>query len=96
MGLPDLVVEYLEAAAGRDFADGGGVEAVVVVAVPRLHEDCRVREALGVHLPAHVVEVDALADVSPCVLYRGVAVHVGQLAQAEPNEHQHINHEVAK
>ena len=39
MGLPDLVVEYLEAAAGRNLADGGGVEAVVVVAVARLDED---------------------------------------------------------
>ena len=52
-----------------------------------LHKDGAVWQALGVHLPAHVVEVDALADVSPCVLYRGVAVHVGQLAQAEPNKH---------
>ena len=45
-----LVVEYLEAAAGRDLADGGGVEAVVVVTVPGLHEYRGVGEALGVHL----------------------------------------------
>ena len=48
--MPDLVVEYLEAAAGRDLADCGGVEAVVVVAVPGLDEHGGVGEALGVHL----------------------------------------------
>lgn len=78
-----LVVEDLEAAAGRDFTDCGGVKPVVVVAVSRLHEDGRVAEALRVHLPTHVVEVDALADVSARVLDGGVAVDVGELAEAE-------------
>ena len=45
-----LVVEDLQAAAGRDLADCGGVEAVVVVTVPRLHKYRGVGEALGVHL----------------------------------------------
>ena len=31
---PNLIVENFEAAAGGYLADGGGVEAVVVVAVP--------------------------------------------------------------
>ena len=52
-----LVVEDLEAAAGRYLADGGRVEAVVVVTVARLDEHSRVRETLGVHLTAHVVQV---------------------------------------
>ena len=34
-----LVVEDLEVAAGRDLTDGGGVPAVLLVAVRRLHED---------------------------------------------------------
>lgn len=54
-----LVVEDLERAAGRNLAHGGGVEAMVVVAVPGLDEDCRVREAFRVDLAAHVVKMDA-------------------------------------
>lgn len=34
-----LVVEDLEGAAWRDLAHSGGVEAVVVVTVPRLYKD---------------------------------------------------------
>ena len=48
--LPEEVGELLEAkdlerAVGRDLADGRGQEAVDVVAVARLHEDRRVRQA---------------------------------------------------
>ena len=42
----------------RDFADGGGVEGVVVVAVARLHEDGRVGEAVREHLPVDVAKLD--------------------------------------
>lgn len=52
-----LVVEDLEAAAARDLAHGGGVEAVLEVAVAALDEDAAVAQALGVHLAAHVVQV---------------------------------------
>ena len=52
-----LVVEDLEAAAGRDLADGGGVEVVVVVALTALHEDAAVAETLRKHLASHVVQV---------------------------------------
>ena len=52
-----LVVEDLEAAAGRDLADGRRVEVVVVVAVAALHEDAAVAETLGEHLAADVVQV---------------------------------------
>mgnify|MGYP006975903191 FL=1 len=37
-----LVVEDLQAAAGRDLADCGWVKAVMVITVPRLDEDGRV------------------------------------------------------
>merc|ERR1719481_1758032 len=60
-----LVIEYLEAAAGRNLADGGGVEPMVVVAVPALYEDSRVGETLRVHLVSHVVQVHSLTDVAP-------------------------------
>lgn len=59
-----LVVEDLEAAAARDLAHGGGVEAVVVVAVAALHEDAAVAQALGVHLASYVVQVNACQKTS--------------------------------
>ena len=37
-----LVVEDLQAAAGRDLADCGWVKAVMVITVPRLNEDGRI------------------------------------------------------
>ena len=58
-------------------ADGGGVEAVVVVAVAGLDEDGGVGETLGVHLASDVVEVDTFANMSPRVLDGGVTVNIG-------------------
>lgn len=52
-----LVVKYLEAAAAGNLADGGGVEAMLEVAVAALDKDAAVAEALGVHLAAHVIQV---------------------------------------
>lgn len=54
-----LVVEYLQAAPTGDFADGGGVKAVLVVAVPTLHENAAVTQAFRIHLSAHIVEMHA-------------------------------------
>lgn len=54
-----LIVEDLEGTAWWDLAHCGGVEAVVVVAVARLHKDGRVRQTLGIHFPSHVVEMDS-------------------------------------
>lgn len=53
-----LVVENLQAAPTGDLADSGGMEAMVVVAVPTLHEDAAVAEAFGIHFSANVVQVD--------------------------------------
>lgn len=55
----ELVVEDLQAAAAGDLANGGGVEAVLEVAVAALHEHAAVAQALGVHLAAHVIQVQA-------------------------------------
>lgn len=52
-----LVVEDLEAAAAGDLAHGGGVEAVLEVAVAALDEDAAVAETLCVHLATDIVQV---------------------------------------
>lgn len=54
-----LVVEYLQAAATRDFTDGGRVETVLVVTVPTLDKNAAVTQAFCVHLSAHIVKMDS-------------------------------------
>ena len=49
-----------------------------------LHKYGRIAKALSIHLAAHIVEVNSLPNVPSCVLDCRVAVHVGQLPQAEP------------
>jgi hypothetical protein len=41
-----------------DLADCGRVEGVVIVAVPRLDEDGRIRQAVGEHLPVDITQLD--------------------------------------
>ncbi len=41
-----------------NLTDGGGVEAVVVVAVPGLDEDGEVREAVGEHFSIDVTKLN--------------------------------------
>lgn len=77
------VVEDLQAAARRNLADRGRVKLVRVVAVSALHKNGTVTEALGVDFPSNVVQVDAFANVPARVLDGGVAVDVGQQAEAE-------------
>lgn len=79
-----LVIENLEAAAGRNLTHRGGMESMVVVTVSRLHEYSRITEALCIDLASHIIQVNALSNVAPRVLDRRVAVHIRQLAQAEP------------
>lgn len=57
-----LIVENFQTAATGDFADCGGMEAVVVVAVPTLHEDAAVAQTFCVHLPSNVVEMDTCEE----------------------------------
>lgn len=79
-----LIIENLQTAATGDFADCGGMEPVVVVAVPTLHKDAAVAQTFSVHLPSNVVQMDTFANVPPRVLNGGVAVDVGEQPQAEP------------
>lgn len=53
-----LIVEDLEAAAAGDLADGSGMEAMVVVAIPALHENAGVTQTLGVHLSSNIIQVN--------------------------------------
>jgi hypothetical protein len=54
-----LVVEDLERAAWRNFADGAGVELVVVITVTRLNKYGTVRQTLCVHLSTNVIQMNA-------------------------------------
>lgn len=54
-----MVVEDFQAAPAGDLADRGGMKAMVVVAVPTLHEDAAVTEALRIHLSSDVIKVDS-------------------------------------
>lgn len=78
-----LVVENFQATPTGDLADSSGMKAMMVVAVPTLHEDAAVAEAFGIHLSANVVQVDPFPNVSPGVLNSGVPVHVGEQSKAE-------------
>lgn len=60
-----LVVENLQRAACRDFADGAGVKSVVVVAVPGLDENRAVGQAFSVDLPTDVVQMNTFAYMAP-------------------------------
>lgn len=55
-----LIVKNFEAAAAGNLTDGGGVEAMVKVAVPTLNKDAAVTKTLGIHLPTNVVQMDTL------------------------------------
>lgn len=77
------VTEDSQSAAGRYLAHRRRVEAVVLVTIARLHENCRVRQALDVHFTVYVKKVHPLADVAASVLDRGVSIDVAQLTQTK-------------
>lgn len=53
-----LIVEDFEAAATGDLADGSRVEAMVVVAIPALHENAGVTQTLSIHLSSNIIQVN--------------------------------------
>lgn len=57
--------------------------AVTLIAVRTLYEDTRIRQTLGEHLAADIIQSDTLADVSPGLLDHRVTIHIGQQAEAE-------------
>lgn len=78
-----LVVENLQAAAAGNLTHSCGMEAVVVVTVTTLDEDTAITQTFCVHLTTNIIQMDTFADVPPGVLNGGVAVHVGEQAEAE-------------
>lgn len=76
-----LIIENLQAAATGDFADGGGMEPVVVVAVPTLHEDAAVAQTFSVHLPSNVVQMDTCEEkvgkFTLCLFSCSVSTEIG-------------------
>lgn len=55
-----LIVKNFEAAAAGNLTHRGRMEAVMKVAVPTLYKYAAVTETLGVHLPANIVQMNAL------------------------------------
>lgn len=78
-----LVVEDLEAAAAGDLADSCGVEAMMVVAVSTLDENAGVTQTLCIDFSSNIIQVDTFANVATRVFNSGVAIDVGEQAQAE-------------
>lgn len=78
-----LVIKNFQATPARDLAHSGGVKSVMVVAVPTLHKDAAVTEALGVHLPSDVVKVDSFSNMPPGVFNSGIPVNIGEQPKAE-------------
>lgn len=60
------------------------MEPVGVVTVPALDKYSTLAEALGKDLAPYIEQVHALPNVPARVLYRGVAIDVGEEAEAEP------------
>ena len=56
--LTDLTLNINRKITSRDFTDGGGVEAVRVVAVSRLNEDGGVRQAVSKDLSIDVAQLN--------------------------------------
>jgi len=78
-----LIAEDFKSASRWDLADGGGMEAVAVVAIATLHENGRVAQAFCVHLAAYIIQMNAFANVTACVLNGGIAINVRKEAQTK-------------
>jgi len=77
------IVENLQRAIRRYFANGTRMEAMAVITVPRLDEYCTIGHAFCVNFSTHVSQPDTLPNVTSSIFNGGVAIDVGQLAQAE-------------
>lgn len=56
---------------------------MMMIAVSRLNEDRRVREAFSVDLTTDIIQMNALSDVTSSVFDCAIAIDVAQLTQAE-------------
>lgn len=78
-----LVIKNFQTAPAWDLAHSSGMKSVMVVAVPALHKDATVAEALGIHLPSNIVKVDSFSNVPPRVFNSGIPINVGEQPKAE-------------
>lgn len=78
-----LIIENLQTAATGDFADGCGMEPVMVVAVPALHKNTAVAKTFCIHFPTNIIEMNTFANMPPCILNGGVAVNIREQPQAK-------------
>jgi hypothetical protein len=78
-----LILEYLQIAAGRNFAHRRRMPAVTLVAIGRLDEYRRIRQTLGEYFAADVIQSHAFANVTSRLLNHRVSIHVRQQAQTE-------------
>lgn len=69
----------------RDFANGGRMPAITLVAVRALDKDGRIAQTLGKHLSANIIEADTFADVATGLLHYRIPVHVRKESEAEAN-----------
>lgn len=53
-----LIIENFQTAATGDFADCGGMEPMMVVAVPTLHKNTAVTKAFSIHFPTNIIEMN--------------------------------------
>lgn len=53
-----LIIENLQTAATGDFANRGGMEPMMVVAVPTLHKNTAVAKTFSIHFPTNIIEMN--------------------------------------
>lgn len=78
-----LIVKDFQGAPRRYLANSARMKAVMMIAVSRLNEDRRVREAFSVDLTTDIIQMNALSDVTSSVFDCAIAIDVAQLTQAE-------------
>jgi len=79
-----LVIENFQVTPRRNLAHSGGVPAVALVAVGRLHKYGWLWLALCKHLPSNIVKTHTLSYVAPRLFHHCVPVDVGEQSQAKP------------
>lgn len=57
-----LIIENLQTAATGDFADCGGMEPMMVVAVPTLHKNTAVAKTFRIHFPTNIIEMNTCEE----------------------------------
>lgn len=78
-----LVVEDLQVTAWGDFTDCCRMPAIPLITVRALNKDGAIAKTFSKHFPTNIIQPDSSSYMSSGHLDGGVAVDVGQQAQAE-------------